>query len=41
MADIKQLKARVEDVSQRNIHYNNLILHGANNNKQQQLLVFF
>ncbi|XP_066378650.1 disease resistance protein Pik-2-like [Miscanthus floridulus] len=32
VADIKQLKARVEDVSQRNIRYNNLILHGSNNN---------
>jgi hypothetical protein len=36
VADIKQLKARVEDVSQRNIRYNNLILHGSSDNKQQQ-----
>jgi len=29
----------VEDVSQRNIRYNNLILHGSDNNKQQQSAV--
>ena len=40
VSDIKQLKARVEDVSQRNIRYNNLlILHGSDNNKQQQSAV--
>jgi hypothetical protein len=37
VADIKQLKARVEEVIQRNIrYYNKLILPGSNNNKQQQ-----
>jgi hypothetical protein len=35
IAEIKQLKARVEDVSQRNTRYN-LILHGSNNNNRQQ-----
>jgi hypothetical protein len=35
VAEIKQLKARVEDVSQRNTRYN-LILNSSDDNKQQQ-----